>query len=68
MAGRRFSPADSLIVGDSIHDVTCGHDHGIPVLAVATGRTRPDALREAGADWLVADLRQAAEAVPWLAG
>jgi len=28
----------------------------------------PDALRDAGPDWLVADLREAASAVPWLAG
>jgi phosphoglycolate phosphatase-like HAD superfamily hydrolase len=68
VAGRRFLPTDTLIVGDSIHDVSCGHAHGIPVLAVSTGRTRPDALREAGADWLIADLREAADAVPWLAG
>ena len=67
VAGRRFGPAETLIVGDSIHDVSCGQDHGIPVLAVATGRTRPDALREAGADWLIADLREAGAAVPWLA-
>lgn len=67
-AKRRFLPSETLIVGDSIHDVTCGQAHGIPVLAVATGRTRPDALREAGADWLVADLREAGDAVPWLVG
>jgi phosphoglycolate phosphatase-like HAD superfamily hydrolase len=68
VAGRQFHPAESLIVGDSVHDITCGHDHGIPVLAVSTGRTRPEALREAGPDWLVPDLREAASAVPWLAG
>ncbi|HYX25116.1 MAG TPA: HAD family hydrolase [Thermoanaerobaculia bacterium] len=66
-AGRRFRPAETLIVGDSVHDVSCARAHGIPVLAVATGRTRPEALRAAGADWLVPDLRDAGRAVAWLA-
>ena len=66
-AGRRFQPAETLIVGDSVHDVSCGQAHGIPVLAVSTGRTRPEALRAAGADWLIPDLRQAGQAVAWLA-
>jgi phosphoglycolate phosphatase-like HAD superfamily hydrolase len=65
--GRRFRPAETLIVGDSVHDVSCGRAHGIPVLAVATGRTRPEALRAAGADWLIHDLRDAGRAVGWLA-
>lgn len=64
--GRRFRPEETLIVGDSIHDVSCAHAHGIPCLAVLTGRTRAEALRDAGADWIVEDLRQAASAVPWL--
>jgi phosphoglycolate phosphatase len=68
VAGRRFDPEETLIVGDSVHDISCGQAHGIPVLAVATGRTRPEALREARPDWLIADLREAAGAVPWLAG
>src|SRR5436305_9463959 len=66
IAGRRFLPAETLIVGDSVHDVSCARAHGIPVLAVATGRTRPEALRAAGADWLVPDLRDAGRAVSWL--
>lgn len=64
--GRRFQPAETLIVGDSIHDVGCARAHGIPALAVATGRTPSAALRAAGADWLVPDLREAARAVAWL--
>ncbi|HEX3556418.1 MAG TPA: HAD family hydrolase [Thermoanaerobaculia bacterium] len=67
IVGRRFRPAETLIVGDSVHDVSCGRAHGIPVLAVATGRTRPEALRAAGADWLIPDLREAGRAVGWLA-
>jgi phosphoglycolate phosphatase len=64
--GRRFRPEDVLIVGDSVHDVTCAHAHGIPCLAVGTGRTPEDALHAAGADWVIGDLREAARAVSWL--
>ena len=65
--GRRFRPEEVLIVGDSIHDVSCAHAHGIPCLAVETGRTPGDTLRAVGADWVIPDLRQAAGAVSWLA-
>jgi len=64
--GRRFRPEEVLIVGDSLHDVSCAHAHGIPCLAVGTGRTPEEALQAAGADWVIGDLRQAAGAVPWL--
>ena len=65
--GRRFDPAETLIIGDSIHDVSCARDHGIPCLAVATGRTPAEKLRAAGADWVVPDLLAAPGAVGWLA-
>ena len=64
--GRRFRPEEVLIIGDSVHDVSCAHDHGIPCLAVETGRTPASALQAAGADWIVPDLRAAAGQVPWL--
>ncbi|HKI05049.1 MAG TPA: HAD family hydrolase [Thermoanaerobaculia bacterium] len=66
VVGRRFQPAETLIVGDSIHDVSCARAHGIPCLAVATGRTPAAALHGAGADWVVPDLHAAGEAVAWL--
>lgn len=55
-SGRRFRPEEVLIVGDSLHDVSCARAHGIPALAVATGRTPAAALSSAGADWVVTDL------------
>jgi phosphoglycolate phosphatase-like HAD superfamily hydrolase len=64
--GRRFSPDEVLIVGDSLHDVACARAHGIPVLAVATGYTPAEALGDAGADWVVPDLPAAAGYVEWL--
>jgi phosphoglycolate phosphatase-like HAD superfamily hydrolase len=65
-AGRPFRPTETLIVGDSRHDVSCARDHGIPCLAVATGRTPAEALRAAGADWVVPDLYAAAGCIDWL--
>ncbi len=56
--GRRFAAADTLVVGDSIHDVACARAHGIPCLAVATGRTSARDLERAGADRVVADLSE----------
>ena len=64
--GLRFRPEDVLIVGDSVHDVSCAHAHGIPCLAVGTGRTPEEVLQAAGAEWVIGDLRQAPRAVPWL--
>lgn len=63
LAGRPFAPEEALIVGDSRFDVACARAHGIPSLAVATGHTPAEALREAGADWVVADLVAAGEVV-----
>ncbi len=54
--GRRFTPAETLIVGDSPLDVACARAHGIRCLAVATGWTPADRLAAAGAERVVADL------------
>lgn len=54
--GRRFRPEETLIIGDSVYDVACARAHGIPALAVATGRTSAEELHAAGAEWVVADL------------
>jgi phosphoglycolate phosphatase len=61
ITGRRFRPEEALIVGDTIHDVNCARANGIPVLAVATGRTAAETLREGGADRVVADLTGVAD-------
>ena len=61
-SGRRFQPEETLIVGDSRFDVSCARAHGIPCLAVATGRTPAETLRNAGADWVIPDLNAAARA------
>ncbi|HEX5758981.1 MAG TPA: HAD family hydrolase [Thermoanaerobaculia bacterium] len=64
--GREFAPEETLIVGDSVHDVACARAHGIPCLAVATGRTPAAALAAAGATWVVPDLSAAGGCDPLL--
>jgi phosphoglycolate phosphatase-like HAD superfamily hydrolase len=48
--------SSTAILGDSLKDVEAGRVGGARVVAVATGRTDPDALREAGAETVFADL------------
>jgi phosphoglycolate phosphatase len=57
--GRPVSAAETLIIGDSVKDVACARAHGIPVLAVATGKTSAAALAAAGADRVVTELAAA---------
>ena len=64
--GRRFAPAETLIIGDSELDVDCAQASGVASLAVATGFTTPAALRDAGADWVFQDLVEATRAHPLL--
>ena len=52
------------MIGDSVYDVACARDHGIPVLAVATGRTTAADLAAAGADCVVPDLAAAVDLLP----
>jgi phosphoglycolate phosphatase len=59
--GRPVAARDTLIIGDSPRDVACARAHGIPVLAVATGKTPAAALAAAGADWVVPELAAAEE-------
>lgn len=54
--GRRFLPEEALIIGDTKWDVACARAHRVPALGVATGHTKIEQLREAGADWAVPDL------------
>ncbi|GAA1926802.1 haloacid dehalogenase-like hydrolase [Streptomyces sodiiphilus] len=48
--------ADAVLIGDTPADVEGGHAHGVHVIAVATGRSSAEALREAGADIVLDDL------------
>ena len=61
--GRDFSASETWIIGDSLLDVDCARAHGIPCLAVATGRTEMAALSAAGAERVIADLTPVDEIV-----
>ena len=66
MTGIPFQGTDCVVVGDSRHDVDCGLAIGARVVAVATGRTSVEELREAGADLVFedfSDLERAREAI-----
>ena len=54
--GREFRPGDVFIVGDTPHDIACAHVIGAKCLAVATGHYSAEALAQAGADAVLADL------------
>jgi phosphoglycolate phosphatase-like HAD superfamily hydrolase len=61
--GRRFSGADTVIVGDTLLDVATGKSAGAHVVAVATGPVSAVELRAAGADVVLADLSDTAAVV-----
>ncbi len=54
--GRLFAGHEIIIVGDSIHDVQCGHSVGALSVAVATGFTPIDTLADQNPDVLLKDL------------
>lgn len=55
--GAGVALADVLLIGDTPADVAAGRAAGVPVLAVATGRTPAEDLAETGATTTVPDLR-----------
>jgi phosphoglycolate phosphatase-like HAD superfamily hydrolase len=57
-AGRRFTPAETLVIGDTPKDIACARALGAPCLAVATGRFSVEELRQAGATRVVASLEE----------
>jgi phosphoglycolate phosphatase len=63
VAGGALDRAASMAVGDTPLDVDAGHGAGVRVLGVATGGYDLEALRGAGADWVVPSL--AAEGLPF---
>lgn len=61
-----IDPQSVVIIGDTIHDVSCAKDNGCRVLAVATGHATFDELVEAGADWTIEDLTDTEGIVEWI--
>ena len=56
VTGHPFTAADALIIGDSVEDVRCALACDVPLLAVASGWTSEERLREAGATEVVSRL------------
>jgi phosphoglycolate phosphatase-like HAD superfamily hydrolase len=54
--GRRYSGADTTIIGDTVRDIEAARFAGARAIGVATGRTSADDLARAGADAVLADL------------
>ena len=54
--GEPAEPRGVVVIGDTPRDVACAKAHGCVCLAVATGFSSADSLREAGADVVVNDL------------
>jgi phosphoglycolate phosphatase-like HAD superfamily hydrolase len=67
LAGDRFTSRDALVVGDTPRDIAAARVHGVPVLAVATGRFGVDQLASEGADLAVPSL-EAPEALEFMLG
>ncbi|MBB5937232.1 HAD family hydrolase [Streptomyces zagrosensis] len=53
---RAFDRRNTVIVGDSLQDVSTGREGGAHVIGVASGTTSREALIEAGADHVIPDL------------
>ena len=73
LALQRFSvrygvlPGDTLVIGDTPHDIDCAQAHGCMAVAVATGRFSADALTACGADLVLENLKQAQQLLDLLA-
>jgi phosphoglycolate phosphatase len=66
--GRAFDPADVVVVGDTVHDVTAALANGVTAVAVATGGTSAETLAAAGAHVVLDDLSDVAAVITLLAG
>lgn len=66
--GTPFGAANTVVIGDSTHDVQAARIGGAAVIGVASGRSMASELREAGADVVLPDLSNASEVVAAVAG
>lgn len=68
-SGRAALAADQvLIIGDTVHDVSCALANGCRVLAVATGHATAGELEAAGAHRVEPDLRETKGIMRWITG
>jgi phosphoglycolate phosphatase-like HAD superfamily hydrolase len=58
--GQTYSPARTVILGDTVRDVEAALTHGAAIVGVASGTTPAESLREAGARVVLNDLADTA--------
>ncbi|WP_084262871.1 HAD family hydrolase [Actinomadura formosensis] len=63
-----FTAANTVLIGDTPHDVRAGHEGGARVIAVATGATPAAALRVSGAEVVLPDLADTPKTVEAILG
>jgi phosphoglycolate phosphatase len=56
VSGGTLADGACIAVGDTPRDVAAGHGAGLKVVGVATGRYSVDQLKQAGADWAIAQV------------
>lgn len=56
----------TVLIGDTVHDITSGHSAGCKVIAVCTGSHSRDTLKVANPDLLTADLSKTKEVYQWI--
>jgi len=61
--GEDFDQSTTVLIGDTPLDVEAGHRGGARVVAVATGSSDVEALRAAGAELVLTDLRETSDVV-----
>jgi phosphoglycolate phosphatase-like HAD superfamily hydrolase len=66
--GETFTPAGTVLVGDTPNDVRAGHEGGARVVAVATGSSDRATLQRAGAEHVLDDLTDVPAAVRTILG
>jgi len=55
--GRKFAGKNTVIIGDSVRDIECGKLFSASTIAVATGFHSKEELRNAGADYILDNLK-----------
>ncbi len=63
---RDIDPEQVIIIGDTVHDVTCALDNDCRALAVSTGHATRQELEDAGAHLVVDDLSRTQELLDWI--
>ena len=66
--GTPFSTANTVVVGDSTHDIKTGREGGARSIGIASGSDDVDTLRKAGADAVLPDLTDARAVLAALRG